>query len=166
MQQKSDELAAVSPSRAERLLAGISVVGLFTMAVIVAINVVSRWLWSALIPDDIILIQEFMVIVILFPLGVVTAAREHIQVDVFTLWLPRRIQNGLSVLEQCVGLAFIAVLAWAAWRGLMDAWRTQDYYSGTLDVPMWLGHTSFFVGISFFLFRLVLMLFRDLRKLF
>lgn len=166
MPHEESNLDPVPPSRAERVLAGAAAIALFVMGGIVTINVVTRWIAAAIIPDDVYLIQEFMVLLILLPLGVVTAAREHIQVDVFTQWVARRGKLGLAVLEHLVGLVFVSILLWAAWNGLVKAWETQEYYYGTLNVPMWIGHTSFFVGIGLFWVRLVAMLYRDLRELF
>ncbi|SDO64253.1 TRAP-type C4-dicarboxylate transport system, small permease component [Lutimaribacter pacificus] len=156
---------AVSATGIERFLARIAAAGLFVMAAIVTINVVSRWLGRALIPDDVYLVQELMVLVILLPLGVVTATRQHIKVDLFTEWLPSRGKVALAVLEHLVGLFFVGLLAWAAWLGVRKAWLTQDYYAGVLDIPMWVGHSTFLLGIALFLIRLVVMLWRDLRTL-
>lgn len=160
------DLDADSAAGIERFLARIAAIGLFAMAAIVTINVVSRWLGSALIPDDVYLVQELMVLVILLPLGVVTATRQHIKVDLFTEWLPPRGKVALAIVEHVVGLVSVGLLVWAAWLGLSKAWGTQDYYSGVLDIPMWVGQSTFLLGIVLFATRLVAMLLRDIRNLF
>ncbi|MEC7256654.1 MAG: hypothetical protein VXW58_02445, partial [Pseudomonadota bacterium] len=71
-----DPAPPIAPTRAERALAGVAIVGLFAMAALITLNVVSRWIGRAIVPDDIQLVKELMVLVILLPLGVVTAARE------------------------------------------------------------------------------------------
>lgn len=135
------------------------------MAALVTTNVLSRWIGRAIVPDDIQLVQELMVLVILFPVGLVTALREHISVDLFTNWTKKRGRFGLAVIEHLVGVVFVGLLTWAAWRGVAETWASQDYYSGVLDIPMWLGHATFFAGVCLFLVRLLWMLVRDLRSL-
>lgn len=166
MTPEEQEIETVPPGRVEWFLARVAVFGLYVMAAIVTVNVVSRWAYRALIPDDVFLIQEFMVLVVLLPLGVVTATRQHIQVDLFTEWLPPRGKRALAVLGHLAGLVFVGLIAWAAWNGAQKAWMTQDYYAGVLDIPMWIGHSTFLVGIVLFLLRLLVMLYHDLRALF
>ncbi|MEC7765117.1 MAG: TRAP transporter small permease [Pseudomonadota bacterium] len=133
------------------------------MAAMITLNVVSRWIGRAIIPDDILIVQELMVLVILFPLGVVTAARGHISVDLLTEWVRQKGRYRLAVLEHCIGLIMMGGITYAAWRGFVQAWDTQDYYSGTLDIPMWIGHASFLFGSLVFLMRLFAMLISDIR---
>lgn len=166
MQTEQPEIDAIPPSRVEWFLARLAVAGLFAMAAIVTVNVISRWMARTLIPDDVYLVQELMVLVILLPLGVVTATRQHIRVDLFTEWLPSRGKSFLAVLEHLVGLVFVGLLGWAAWIGAQRAWLTQDFYSGVLDIPMWIGHATFLIGIALFCLRLIIMLYHDLRALF
>ena len=165
MDRTNTELNPVQPTRAERVLTWLAITAFFTMAIIVTTNVISRWIGRAIIPDDIMLVKELMVLVILLPIGLVTALRQHISVDLFTEWLPRKGKICLALLEHCVGLLFVGLLTWAAWKGAVQAWQTQDYYAGVLDIPMWIGHFTFLFGVALFLIRLILMVFHDLRSL-
>lgn len=160
-----DGLPPRAPSAPERALTGVAVVALFALAGLVTVNVISRWLDRALIPDDIMLVREAMVLVVLLPLGLVTARREHIAVDVFTAWAGPRAQRVLAVLGHAVGLAFAAALLWAAWSGLARAWRTGEYYYGTLNLPQWIGYATFTAAVALFAARAAWMLAADLRDL-
>ena len=166
MDQLNAELPPARPSRAERLLVAIAVTGLFAMAVLVTTNVISRYIGRALIPDDILIVQELMVFVILLPIGAVTALRQHISVDLFTEKAGPRAQRLLAILGHVAGVGFAAFLIAAGWNGLAQAWQTQDYYSGVFDIPMWIGHAAFLFGIALFMARLVLMIAIDCRALF
>ena len=150
----------------ERGLVRVAIACLYAMAAIITVNVVSRWLGQAVIPDDIQLVREMMVLVILLPVAAVTAMRHHISVDLFTSGIRGKGRVALALLEHGVGLLFVGLVAWAAWKGAADAWHSQDYYSGVLDIPMWVGHFTFLAGMAVFLVRLVLMFFHDLRRLF
>lgn len=161
--EAADNALAPAPvTMIERAFTYVAAAGLFAMAAIVSVNVVTRWVSRALVPDDVQIIQELMVIVILLPLCWVTAQRGHIAVDVLTALMPVRARRRLAVVDHAAGLLFVGILLYAAWAGLAKAWQTQDYYDGVLDIPMWIGHAAFVFGLSGFLLRLVAMLLRDI----
>lgn len=159
-----DPVPPIAPTRAERALAGVAIVGLFAMAALITLNVVSRWIGRAIVPDDIQLVKELMVLVILLPLGVVTAAREHISVDLLTEGASPRARRLLDLLAHLVGLVLAGLITFAAWRNATDAWAKQDYYSGVLNIPMWIGHFAFVFGCGVFLLRLIALVVHDLRR--
>ncbi|RMH51887.1 MAG: TRAP transporter small permease subunit [Alphaproteobacteria bacterium] len=151
-----------APGPIERALTRIAAICLYAMAAIIAINIITRALGRALIPDDVEIVSELMVLVIMLPLAGVTAAGEHIRVELFTARAGGRGRRLLTVLEQAVGLVFAALLALAAWQGAAGAWASQDYYAGQLDIPMWLGRFLFLAGIAAFLARLGALMLRAL----
>jgi TRAP-type C4-dicarboxylate transport system permease small subunit len=163
MDPVNHELPPVAATKGERLLGALAMVGLGLLAVLVTVTVVSRWLGRSIIPDDILLVQEFMVAVILLPLGVVTAARQHISVEVFTSRASRRTLYKLSILGHAVGMIFAALLLWAGIRGFSSAWSTQDYYNGVLNIPMWIGQFVFVFAVALFALRLAAMIVHDVR---
>ncbi len=166
MNENEHELEPAHPSGPERLFGRIAIVALYAMAILVAVNVATRFLGGAIIPDDVVIVRELMVFVILLPVGIVTALREHISVDVLTNWATRRGQLVLAVLQHLIGLLFIGLVAYAAWQSATDAWRINEYTPGELNVPTFIGHFAFFFGIAIFLLRLGAMLVRDLQRLF
>ena len=135
------------------------------MAIIITTNVISRWIGRPIVPDDILLVQELMVIVIIFPLSLVTASRLHISVDFFTEGAGEKGKTSLALLEHIIGFIFMFLLAFAAINGTSKSWSTQEYYPGVLDIPVWFGNLLFTIGIVFFLYRLIIMAIYDFRKL-
>ncbi len=150
--------------------AGVRAAGLalVLLCAIVTINVVSRWLWHALIPDDILLVSELMLVVILGPIALVTAEREHIAVTVFTQRFvegqagqgrwgqgARRFCDGLGYLA---GIAFFGFLLAAFWTLLAKSWRTGEYYDGLLNIPQWPGLAFATLAVAGVIGRLVYLL--------
>ncbi len=68
----------------ERRFGGLASLGLALLCLVVSVTVISRWLYRGIVPDDVLWVQELMLVVVLAPLGLVTAAREHIEVTIFT----------------------------------------------------------------------------------
>ncbi|MGL1833486.1 TRAP transporter small permease [Rhodocyclaceae bacterium SMB388] len=158
----ADELKPARATWAEGLLAQIATAAVAMLCVLVTVSVLSRLLGQPLIPDSVLLVQEMMVLVILFPLAVLTAMREQIAVTVFTQRAGERSQRLLAAVGHVVGLVFGGVLLWASSRLLMRSLATGEYYYGALDIPMWIGHAVFALGAAAFVLRLVVMLLIDL----
>lgn len=138
---------------------------LVLLCAIVAVNVITRALWVAVIPDDILLVSELMLIVILGPVALVTADREHIAVTIFTDRAGQGAKRALSCLAQLAGLAFFGFLLAAFWELLLKAWRTGEYYDGILDIPQWPGLALAVAAVAGVMLRLAWLLFVDFRRL-
>lgn len=163
MEPLSDsELPPRWPSWPERGLALLATVAVGLLCALVTVGVASRLVGRPLVPDNVLLVQEVMVMVILLPLAVVTVLREHIAVTVFTRRAGVLTQRLLAALGHLVGLVFAGALLWASARLLSRSLATGEYYYGALDIPVWTGHVMFVVGAGAFALRLLVMLVIDL----
>ncbi len=162
MDPLSRDLAASEPTWAERRFGDLANLALGLLCLLVTISVVSRWLYRNVIPDEVLWVQELMVVVVLAPLVLVTAAREHIEVTIFTKRAGETAKRRLACLGHLVGLVFVGFLVWAAWRLFTDALASGEYYEGELRLPHWLGYGLFFAGILAFGLRLLALLAGDL----
>jgi TRAP-type C4-dicarboxylate transport system permease small subunit len=136
-------------------LAAMARVALLLLGLIVTIGVVSRAFWHSLIADDVLLVAELMLVVIIAPLALVTARREHIVVGVFTERAGSGIRRLLSILEQVIGLTFFGVLAFAYLRMFSDSWVSGEIYESDLQIPMWPGHAFASICLLMVLLHLV-----------
>lgn len=146
--------------------AGVRAAGLALVALclIVTLNVATRWLWHAVIPDDILLVSELMLVVILGPVALVTAEREHIAVTVFTERAGQGAKRLFDALAQLAGIAFFGFLLAAFWQLLAKAWATGEYYDGLINIAQWPGLAFATAAVAGVLLRLVVLLVRDLRS--
>lgn len=149
----------------ERVFLALAMVGICALCLIVTITVVSRAIYKPLIPDDVLIVREVMVVAILFPLAAVTASRAHIAVTIFSDWLGRRGKGVLSVLAHLVGVVFASGVWFAGWRLFAGAWDSGEYYDGDIYVPMWIGYGTFVGAFTVLVLRLVAMLFIDIKRL-
>lgn len=160
------ESAAVPAGRwpVERGLGVVARLALVALGAVVTVSVVSRALGNNVIPDDVLVVSELMLVVILAPLPLVTAMREHIAVTIFTERLrgaPRRV---LDILGHLAGLALFGVLAWAFAVMLAGSWATGEYYEGFLRIPHWIGHAFATAALALVAARLIVLLATDLAQ--
>lgn len=161
----TSELPPVQPTRLERLLAVLATAALAALCILVTVGVLSRLVGYPIIPDNVLLVREAMVVVILLPLAVITATRDHIAVTVFTDGAGRTMQRLLGVLGHIVGLVFAGALVAAGQNLLMRSWNSAEYYYGALEVPTWIGHALFLLAAVVFALRLLALLVRDVAAL-
>lgn len=159
--EKDRELAPLTPTWLERSMLFLASVGIVALCLVVTITVVTRWLYRPVIPDDVLVVREFMVAVILWPLAAVTAVRGHIAVSVFTERLARKGRLVLSVLGHVVGLILFGALLWAGIGFLQSSWSTGEYQDGDLNIPMWIGHFLFVLALAVTVLRTAWMILRD-----
>lgn len=161
----AEQLPAGRPNRLERLLLGVAVAGIVGLGVLVTLTVLSRAFRVVLLYDAVLLVQELMVAVIVLPLAYITAARTHIVVEVLSSRLPARMQPWLAPLGAMMGLIFFGALAWAALGDLARTWQGATYHEGDLALPEWPGRLVYALGLTIVVWRLLLQLLSDLRRL-
>lgn len=155
------DLPAGKPTRPERAFSALAAVGLALLCVIVTTTVIVRSLGFVLIPDDVLLVQELMLLVVLLPLGSVTVRRQHIAVTVFTERVPLRGKAILALLAHLIGCVFSGALLWVGIKSLLAALASGEYYEGDMNVPTWIGWGVFSLGSGAFLMRLVVQFYLD-----
>jgi TRAP-type C4-dicarboxylate transport system permease small subunit len=147
----------------ETFLLGLAALAVLTMGAMITANVILR-LFGTSLPDSVVVVQELMVVAIILPLAAVTAARAHVSVEVFINHLPARVTQGLILIGWVVGLVAFAPMIYAGWREFASTWNSGSFYFGDLSLPKWPGRLIFFVGMTAFWFRLVLVLLQDARN--
>jgi TRAP-type C4-dicarboxylate transport system permease small subunit len=93
---------------------------LLTVAAVVFVSVMMRWLTSSSITGDIELVQIATALAVFSFLPVCQAVRGNIVVDTFTAWLPQRAQRALDALWDFVYAAMALMIAWRLAVGAAD----------------------------------------------
>ncbi len=148
----------------ERALGVVARLALVALGAVVSISIVSRALGDNVIPDDVLVVSELMLVVILAPLPLVTVMREHIAVTIFTERLGAAPLRLLDVFGHAVGVIFFSVLAWAFAVMLAGSWETGEYYEGFLRIPHWLGHAFATAALALVAARLMILLVTDVAR--
>ncbi|MGE0563411.1 MAG: TRAP transporter small permease [Pseudolabrys sp.] len=156
-----DELPPRPISAAERLLLMGGLVALALLCFTVAYTVVMRAAGGPLIPDDVQIVRQLLVVVIIFPMAAVTAARMHIAVTVFSNWLATRQKHALTLLGDILGLALFSVLLAGAIELFFDTFRSGEYFDGTIQIPYWFVHGAYAVALAALWLRMLTMTWVD-----
>jgi TRAP-type C4-dicarboxylate transport system permease small subunit len=144
----------------------VSMLAIVFAALIIFLTVTGRTFVGRSIPDSVILAENLMPIIVTLPLAYVAARRGHIEVEVFTNFLPPRGILVLTMLGNLVGLIVFGLIAWSAWNVLGRDWATGRFYEGVLRIPQWPAKAFFVAGLALFGLRLALNFVEDALKLF
>jgi TRAP-type C4-dicarboxylate transport system permease small subunit len=160
-----DELPPRPISTAERVLLAIALVALGLICLVVTYTVIARAIHLPLIPDDVQIVRQLLVVVIIFPMAAVTALRMHIAVTIFTGKLKRSAKHGLIVFGDVLGLARFAVLLAGAVELFTASFTSGEYFDGDIDIPYWMVHGAYMVALAILCLRMLGMTWTDYAQL-
>lgn len=153
-------------SAIEKLGLDISAVAIVVLALLVTASISGRLFFGSAIPDDIVIAGELMVTLVALPWAIVTAARGHIAVEVFTTKVRGRGNIFLDILTTVAALVMLVPLTLAVGKALMTSINFGAYFDGDLYLPQWPGRLVFFVGYALMLVRFAFLLKDDSLRLF
>ena len=143
----------------------VSMLAIVLAAALVGLSVSGRTFFGRSVPDVVVLTENLMPVIVALPLAFVAARRGHIEVEVFTNWLPPRGIVALNIFANLIGLIIFGLIAWGAWNVLGRDIETGRFYEGLLRVPAWPAKAFFFFGLTLFSLRLLLNLVEDVQRL-
>lgn len=127
------------------LVAGPALAALF----LVVEQAAARYLYPVALYDWADEIVVYLVVwSILLSLGRVSAEGAHIRAEVLINRLPARFSRILDIATTALGLAFLLVLTWYAWRVTQEAFVYDDRTSSSLRFPIWIYYASLPVGCA------------------
>lgn len=151
--------------RVETAALAVSMLAVMLTSAIIGLSVFSRFFLGRSIPDSVVMVENLMPVIVALPLAYVAARRGHIEVEVFTNWLPPRGLAAVNLLADLVGLIIFGLIAWGAWSLLERDFISGRFHEGVLRLPSWPAKAMFFLGMVLFCLRLFLSFIGDLRQL-
>jgi TRAP-type C4-dicarboxylate transport system permease small subunit len=139
----------------DRVVVMISVVALVAMMLMTVVSVIGRYFLSMPIPDDLVISEFLMVVVVFLPFAAVQAAREHVFVTIFSDWASNRAKVIMEMIGTVAGFVIFTVIAAAAYTNFHDAWEVGAYVYGQLDLPEAPPKFVVFIGLALFSVRLL-----------
>src|SRR6056297_2038361 len=145
---------------------GLAMLAIAVGAVLIFLSVLGRTFLGTSIPDDVILAENLMPGIVALPLAYVAARRGHIEVEVFTNFLPPRGRLALRLFGSLLGLAIFGMIAWSALNVTLSDYERGRFYEGLLRLPQWPAKALFVLGLALLSLRLALNAVQDARALF
>lgn len=116
---------------------------------LVAEQAAARYLYPTALYDWADEIEVYLVVwSILVSLGRISAEGAHIRAEVVIDRLPAWLARGLDIATTALGLVFLLVLTWYAWRVAHDAFVFDDRTSSSLRFPIWIYYAAMPAGCA------------------
>lgn len=128
---------------------------LLLMGAIVTASVVGRVLFTAPVPDDLVMVGLLMVGVIILPLAFIERTDGHIAVTVITDHFPVRVQFALKAMGNLLFGLFFGVMGMMLAKKVPSEISEHLYYDGHFEIPTWPMKALFAMGVAIFVVRLL-----------
>ncbi len=146
----------------ERAAQTAAMIALVMLCVLISLAVVSRALWTSMVPDQVQWVQLLMIVIVLAPLAMTTATRQHIEVEIFVSRAGKRWSAVFAALGHVAALVFLAILGYAVARLFASALSSGEYFDGTVfKIPNWVGRGIFVACIALAMVRSAVLLVSD-----
>jgi len=146
----------------EQVFLKFSMLTIVILLALICISVLGRTFFNWPIPDDVVLAENLMPVIVALPFAYATARRGHIEVEVFTSWLPQQFLKPLSAFAHLLALLIFSAILWCVWIGVLKDLDSGQYYEGELALPVWPAKLVFVIALALFCLRLLMNLCEDL----
>lgn len=144
----------------DRALVALAALGLAVMMTMTGVSALGRYLFNRPVPDDVVINQMLMVIIVFLPLAHVQKLRQHVSVTLFSDWMRPAGLRRLEHFGRALSLLFFGLLAVTAVAATRKAYAINDIEYGELDLLTWPVHAAMTLGLIGFVLRLLVELAR------
>jgi len=128
---------------------------IFIMLFITA-SVSGRYFLGVSIPDDIIIMQALLVVMVFLPFSYVQGKGEHLSVSILTDHMSIKGKHICNIIGLLVGISFMAIVMVASFGDAYTAYIDEAIFEGPLEIKEWPSRGSVTVGTGLLLIKLVL----------
>lgn len=134
--------------RTNNALAAIAAVCILAMMLVGAADIAGTWLLGQPVPGAYEITEAFMVSAIFLAFAAGQMSGSHIRAEVFRPLLPPGVSRVLDRIGCLLMFVFFAFVTWYGWAEAMQAWRSGDFTSGLLRMPVWPAKVALAVGAT------------------
>ena len=149
--------------RIEFILETLGAISIVLLCMLIVAIVICREFLGFGVPDGIIIVREFMVPAILFPLSAATAKRANVSIEVIASFFPDWLNRWIAVFAALVGMVVVSALLAGGWDQFTRALESGSHHGGDLFIPKWISRGAFVLAFAFVLLRLLTILWVDVR---
>jgi TRAP-type C4-dicarboxylate transport system permease small subunit len=134
----------------------LSMVILIFIMLFITVSVCGRYFIGVSIPDDIIIMQALLVIMVFLPFSYVQGKGEHLSVSILTDHMSIRGKHICNLIGLFVGISFMGIVMVASFGDAYTAYIDESIFEGPLEIKEWPSRGSVFVGTGLLLIKLLL----------
>lgn len=141
-------------ARSENALSAVSVVAMAAIMLIVVVDVMGRYFFSAPLTWSYNLIGLYLMTAVFFmALPGTLSAHGHIAVDILQHNLPRWLMHTGLFLGYGMSTVLMALITWGTYRRLVPAWLHDDRIQALVPFPTWVPYTIAVIGCTVMVIR-------------
>ena len=140
----------------DKLLVVVASATILLMLCITTISVIGRYLFKTPIPDDVVMNELLIVVLVFLPFAYVQRMKQHVFVTLFSDRMSPRNQLICETFGNVVGLVFFALLSHATFLDYREAYAVLAYNEGLLKLPEYPSRFAVFFGIAMMTVRLAI----------
>lgn len=143
-------------TRIDKLLVVIASATILLMLCITTFSVIGRYLFKEPIPDDVVMNELLIVVLVFLPFAYVQRMKQHVFVTLFTDKMSAQRQLVFETFGNVVGLILFLFLSYATFSDFRDAFEVLAYNEGLLKLPEYPSRFAVFFGIAVMTVRLAI----------
>ncbi|MEH6546602.1 MAG: TRAP transporter small permease [Sneathiella sp.] len=134
----------------------LSMVILIFIMLFITVSVCGRYFIGVSIPDDIIIMQALLVVMVFLPFSYVQGKGEHLSVSILTDHMSTTGKHICNLIGLFVGISFMGIVMVASFGDAYTAYIDEAFFEGPLEIKEWPSRGSVFVGTGLLFIKLVL----------
>lgn len=132
---------------------------LAVMVLITFISVIGRTFFNTSVPDDLLMSEMLMVVLVFLPLSWVQSLGAHLEVTVLTDFFPEIVQKILVSLGLLLGVLVFGGMSYVSWENAYESYVFGELaYNSVLDLKDWPAKVLIPIGLGWWCLRMLVQL--------
>jgi TRAP-type C4-dicarboxylate transport system permease small subunit len=132
-------------------------VAMALMMINVVVDIVTRNVFRLAVPATLELVSYYYMVAVAFlPLAFVQRYRGHVMIELFTMWLPARVNAFIDGTVYLLGAVALAIFTYAAFGKAVYMTGIGEMQFGIIDVVVWPGRWFVPIGVGAMALQLAL----------
>ncbi|MCL1486167.1 MAG: TRAP transporter small permease [Marinobacter sp.] len=132
---------------------------LAVMVLITFVSVIGRTFLNTSVPDDLLIMELLMVVLVFLPLSWVQSLGAHLEVTVLTDFFPEAVQKALVSFGLFLGLVMFGGMAYVSWESAYESYAFGELaYNSVLNLRDWPAKMLIPIGLGWWCLRMVVQL--------
>lgn len=132
-------------------------VAMTCMMLNVAVDIITRNILQVAVPATLELVSYYYMVAVAFlPLAFVQRYRQHVMIELFTMWLPRRVNAFIDAVVYLLGAIALGFFTVATFGKAVHMTAIGEMQFGVIDVIVWPGRWCLPLGLGAMALQLLL----------